>query len=325
MPLNFYKAYIDGLSKEPVEDWQESYQAASDDAWDNTSTVRTIQSQRQIGSKIYDAESVQVTSILNPKTGTEIGDDWREIVHKTYIDDNNFVGKYYIFDEKTWITTNTNKREGSVRTSIIRRCNQILRWADDNGDVKEWMCAFSNNLSGTQPETGSFGVPEIRADAVVCVQQNDDTRKIRYNQRFLFDGKPYVVVQTNPHIIESYLLLYVNASQVQPVDNTDNDIASDTDNIIENGIQILPDTSKMLYNQSETYDVHFIENGGRTSHAFSFDVIGGLEGSYEFTVTGDNSFFIKNRARSPIPVVVLCADRENGATKKLSLTFGGEY
>ena len=166
MPTPFYTAYMNGMAQAPVREWQEGYQAAADDFWDNTSTVRTIQSQTAVGSREFVPEDVQVTSILNPKTGKDLGDDWREIVHKVYTEQTNYTGKLYQFDGKTWIATNTNKREGSVRTSIVRRCNQTLKWVAGN-ELKQWACAFTTDFNYISPNYGAEGVPIIKADIII--------------------------------------------------------------------------------------------------------------------------------------------------------------
>lgn len=325
MALKFYPAYIDGLSQAPVDEWQQGYQAASDDFWDNTSTVRTIQAQTSVGSTVYDNEEVQVTSILNPKTGKELGDDWRELVHKVYLDDTNYTGKYYIFAGKTWIATNTNKREGSVRTSIVRRCNKTLKWVDNAGVLHQWACALSTDFNYIQPDYGTMGVPEIKADAVVYVQQNEETKAIPYNQRFLFDGKPYILVQTNPHIVDTYLVLYINATQLQEGDDIVNDIANAEGLVLIDGVSIVPDTAKILSDDTKTFSVYFYEGGAKTSHTFSTAVIQGFAGSYQLSTIDGNTFSVTNIKRSAIPLVIRCTDNENGEYKDLSITLGGEY
>lgn len=325
MALKFYPAYIDGLSQSPVDEWQQGYQAASDDFWDNTSTVRTIQAQTSVGSTVYVDEEVQVTSILNPKTGKELGDDWRELIHKAYLDDTNYTGKYYIFAGKTWIATNTNKREGSVRTSIVRRCNKTLKWVDNAGTLHQWACALSTDFNYIPPDYGTMGVPEIKADAVVYVQQNEETKAIPYNQRFLFDGKPYILVQTNPHIVDTYLVLYVNATQLQEGDDIVNNIANAEGLVLISGVSIVPDASKILSGDTEKFSVYFYEDGVKTAHTFSTVVTRGSDESYQLSNIDGNTFSVTNIKRSAIPLIIRCTDNANGEYKDLSITLGGEY
>lgn len=325
MPTPFYAAYINGMAKAPVQEWQEGYQAAADDFWDNTSTVRTIQSQTAVGSHEFAPEDVQVTSILNPKTGKDLGDDWREIVHKVYAEQTNYTGKLYQFDGKTWIATNTNKREGSVRTSIVRRCNQTLKWVAGD-ELKQWACAFTTDFNYISPNYGTEGVPIIKADAMILVQQNTDTAAIPYNQRFLFNGKAYITVQTNPHIIDTYLVIYVNATQIEADDDVVNNIANASAiQPVADGVRILPDTFKLLAGETQQYSVYNYQDGVASSEGFDFYPTQAPTEDYLFTVTSENSFEVENLRQSPVPLIVRCVGKLTSSKAEINIVLGGEY
>lgn len=327
MPTPFYSAYIASMAQAPVDEWREGYQAASDDFWDNTSTVKTIQAQTALGSTAYASEEVQLTSILDPKTGKDIGDFWREIVHKTYLTATNYVGKYYQFDNATWLTTNTNTRVGSVKTSIIRKCNQTLKWVTASGTLKQWKCAFSSDFNYVSPDYGTMGVPEVKADAVIYVQQNAETKTIPLNQRFLFDGKAYITVQTNPHIVDSYLILYVNATQLQDGDDTVNNIAN------ANGLtptaseaKILPQKVKILQGETQTYSVYNYIGGIANADTFAISGTSAPTTNYELTVVDGNHFSVKNKTATSIPLIIHCVDNaDSSITADIVIWLGGVY
>lgn len=325
MPTPFYTAYMNGMAQAPVQEWQEGYQAAADDFWDNTSTVRTIQSQTAVGSREFVPEDVQVTSILNPKTGKDLGDDWREIVHKVYTEQTNYTGKLYQFDGKTWIATNTNKREGSARTSIVRRCNQTLKWVAGN-ELKQWACAFTTDFNYISPNYGTEGVPIIKADAMILVQQNTDTVAISYNQRFLFNGKAYITVQTNPHIIDTYLVIYVNATQIEADDDVVNNIANASAiQPVADGVRILPGTFKLLAGETQQYSVYNYQDGVASSEGFDFYPTQAPTEDYLFTVTSENSFEVANLRQSPVPLIVRCVGKLTSSKAEINIVLGGEY
>lgn len=325
MPTPFYTAYINGMAQAPVREWQEGYQAAADDFWDNTSTVRTIQSQTAVGSHEFVPEDVQVTSILNPKTGKDLGDDWREIVHKVYTEQTNYTGKLYQFDGKTWIATNTNKREGSVRTSIVRRCNQTLKWVAGD-ELKQWACAFTTDFNYISPNYGTEGVPIIKADAMILVQQNTDTTAIPYNQRFLFNGKAYITVQTNPHIIDTYLVIYVNATQIEADDDVVNNIANASAiQPVADGVRILPGTFKLLAGETQQYSVYNYQDGVASLEGFDFYPAQAPTEDYLFTVTSENSFEVANLRQSPVPLIVRCVGKLTSSKAEINIVLGGEY
>lgn len=325
MAFEFYKAYANSLAKQPVQEWQEGYQAAADDFWDNTSTVKTIKAQNGVGLTDYSDESVQVTSILNPKTGKDIGDDWREIVHKEYLLNDNYVGKMFQFDEQSWLTTNTNKCEGSVRTSIVRRCNQMLKWVS-GGKLKQWQCAFTTDFNYISPNYGTEGVPIIKADAMILVQQNADTKTIPYNQRFLFNGKPYITVQTNPHIADTYLVIYVNATQIEADDDVENNIANASAiQPVADGVRILPGTFKLLVGETQQYSVYNYQDGVASSEGFDFYPTQAPTEDYLFTATSENSFVVENLRQSPVPLIVRCVGKLTSSRAEINIVLGGEY
>lgn len=325
MAFEFYKAYANSLAKQPVQEWQEGYQAATDDFWDNTSTVKTIKAQNGVGLTDYSDESVQVTSILNPKTGKDIGDDWREIVHKEYLLNDNYVGKMFQFDGQSWLTTNTNKREGSARTSIVRRCNQTLKWVSD-GKLKQWQCAFTTDFNYISPNYGTEGVPIIKADAMILVQQNADTKTIPYNQRFLFNGKPYITVQTNPHIADTYLVIYVNATQIEADDDVENNIANASAiQPVADGVRILPDIFKLLAGETQQYSVYNYQDGVASLEGFDFYPTQAPTEDYLFTVTSENSFEVENLRQSPVPLIVRCVGKLTSSKAEINIVLGGEY
>lgn len=325
MAFEFYKAYANSLAKQPVQEWQEGYQAAANDFWDNTSTVKTIKAQNGVGLTDYSDESVQVTSILNPKTGKDIGDDWREIVHKEYLLNDNYVGKMFQFDGQSWLTTNTNKREGSARTSIVRRCNQTLKWVSD-GKLKQWKCAFATDFNYISPNYGTEGVPIIKADAMILVQQNADTKTIPYNQRFLFNGKPYITVQTNPHIADTYLVIYVNATQIEADDDVENNIANASAiQPVADGVRILPDIFKLLAGKTQQYSVYNYQDGVASSEGFDFYPTQAPTEDYLFTVTSENSFEVANLRQSPVPLIVRCVGKLTSSKAEINIVLGGEY
>ena len=84
MALEFYNAFRNAFDGEPANYWQELRQAAVDDTWFDTSTVRKVQGQTMPGMRTYACESVQVNSVLDPKTGTSLGDNYRKIIYRVF-------------------------------------------------------------------------------------------------------------------------------------------------------------------------------------------------------------------------------------------------
>lgn len=308
MALKFYTNYLNNVAVPPKQEWSENYQAALDDFWDNTNTVETIQAQRAVGSKDFDEESVQLTSTAIGNTGTHIGDFWRKIIHKNFRTATNYLGKYYLIDGKYWLTVNTNTVVGAVKDSVIRFCNQTLKWIDKAGVLHEWACVLDDNkLTHTNFDTGEKDVYQIAADMIMLVQQNEETKLIPINQRFVFDGKTYQVKQINPHVSPTYLMIYLNAAQVQQGDDTINDVANAS--IIaplDDGLRILPQIYKISQSDTQEYSVYEYKNGEPTDTEFDISAVYDSSRAI-FTVIDGNHFSVTNIAETTQPVVVTCS------------------
>lgn len=338
MPLNIYEAYKRSLAKQPVEEWREVTQEAINDTWIDTSTVSTVQGQTKCGLKTFEDESIQLNSVLNPKTGQSFGDDYRKIIYQNYAqnellqpDNENsqrFLGKYYKFEKATWLTINTNTIVGALTTAIVRRCNNKLRWYDKSGVLHEWDCVFDRDLSSTNFDEGSQGVYEIGADAVIQVQRNAETDSIPYNQRFLFDGHAFQIKQINNHVSPTYMEFYVFEIQVQANDDLVNDIANSTGEITPTAdeIQVLPQITTLTQGSSQTFSVYRYVNGEQTSDSFNIVVSGPVVGvNYNLINVTSNSFTIENLIASSTPLNIVCTDIQTQSQISFNLLLTGGW
>lgn len=365
MALTYYSNYINNIAQTPVQDWQDLMQASVDDTWNDTSTVRTLQGQISVGSTTYGNESLQLNSVLDPKTGDALGDDYRKIIYQNYeynrltpnkigaanfnvrdnvgnyqyevIEDENylvrmsdrFLGKYYKFDDDTWLTINTDTKIGALATAILQRCNNTLQWYDSNGDLHNWACVFDRNLSSTGFDYGNKGVIEVNADTKIKVQRNEETDTIVINQRFMFDGHTFQVKQINNHISATYLELYMFEVQVQSNDDTATDIAnvppSETSAETDTSIVISPVVNTILQGDSQSFSVYKYANGVPTDTTFSLSLRGALENiNYSIVQEDGNNFTITNLLQSQSPLIVKCTnDNDESDFIQITLMLGG--
>ena len=216
MALEFYNAFRNAFDGEPANYWQELHQAAVDDTWFDTSTVRKVQGQTMPGMRTYACESVQVNSVLDPKTGTSLGDNYRKIIYRVLKDNEikddltktkRWLGKYYKLEDYTWLTINTNTNIGAFATAVLEKCNNSLKWYDKDKILHVWPCVFERTLGSTSFSWGSQEVPEVDSTTLIKVQLNEETAKIPFNQRFLFDGHAFQVKQLN--LVGLQLLCYL--------------------------------------------------------------------------------------------------------------------
>lgn len=311
MSLDTYNAYLNGIAQKPVDYWRELMQSTVNEDWDNASTIEETLGQKSNGSTEFESEELRVMSVINPKTGNALGDDYRKIIYKDFTNASRFLGKYYTFGGETWLTINTNTRIGASKSAILQKCNNTLKWYDSNGTLHSWACVFQRALSGTSFEYGSEGVPEVDADSLIKVQRNDETNLIPVNQRFIFDGHAFQVRQINNHISDTYLELYIFEIQVQSNDDTQNDIANTTGEVTPatNKSLLLPEINKIVQGSTVSFSVYNYVNGVKTTDTFTISASGAIPAvNYVLTIIDGNNFTIQNLLESNRPLKIVCAN-----------------
>ena len=337
MALKFYEAYITTISKDPVESWRDLMQATINDTWENTSTIEKVLGQKTLGLKDYIDESVQLNSVIDPKTGKPLGDEYRKIIYKVLNDNlitkdfNNttrYLGKYYKFGEFNWLVINTNTIIGASASAILQKCNNILKWYDNLGNYHEWDCVIERSLSSTNFKSGSEGVSEINADTLIKVQLNKETKLIEINQRFLFNGHAFQVKQINNHISESYMEIYLFETQIQSNDDIINNIANiiGENKSLNNGTIITPKINQLLENFSQKFSIYKYDKGLESVDEFEITTQGPTQGvNYKLEILDGNNFIIENLIKSDIPLVINCKNKKTSENFTKNILLIGEW
>ena len=340
MPLNIYQAYMRSVAQEPVDEWRTATQEMINDTWLDTSTVENVQGQVTVGGSTYATESVQLNSVISPKTGQSFGDDYRKIIYQNYVQNvlspelnptansQRFFFFFYQFDNSTWLTINTNTIVGALTTAIVRRCNNTLKWYDKTGVLHEWACVFDRDLTSTNLDEGSQGVAEIGADAVIQVQRNSETDSIPYNQRFIFDGHAFQIKQINNHVSSTYMEFYVFEIQVQANDDLVNDIANSTGEITPTAdeIQVLPQITTLSQGESQLFTVYRYVNGEQTTDTFNIVASGPVVGvNYNLTNVTGNTFTIENLIASSTPLNIVCTNSQTQEQVSINILLTGGW
>lgn len=327
MAYEFYKAYINSMAQSPKDDWREMHQQATDDFWDNTSTVATISGQTAVGLLTYADENVQLNSVINPTTGENFGDQYRKIIYKNYIEaeSQKWLGKMYQFESGYWLVTNTNTVLGANQSAILRKCNNMLKWYDKDGILNQWQCVFTRNVSGSSFDYGVSGVPQVEGDCKILVQLNKATATIPFNQRFLFNGHAFQVRQIDNHYSDTLLTIYIFETQIQSNDDLVNNIAGGSGQITPTTSEnkILPNTTKIILGQTINYNVYNYVNGVKTADTFAIVASGVPIEAYTLTLVDGNNFTIKNNIKQTIPLMVTCTNNTSSVATSIEIILGG--
>lgn len=176
--------------KSPKNQYIELFQQTLNDQFYNSSDWWIVEEETPIGSKKFAPIDVRINHLINAETGLKLGDDWKTVLFKE-INHPVELGRYYRFDDNTWLTVNTEIIKNLTGTCTIRRCNNTLRWQDEKtGAIYIEPCAIEymvkeprNYITGGSPFPTPGGFLQIQT------QFNEITNKITANQRFLFGNQ----------------------------------------------------------------------------------------------------------------------------------------
>lgn len=230
MALTFYDKYLEHCAETPNETYNNLFQAAINDQWDNTTQRKKALEQNNIGSKEYTPIDVRVDYSIDMGTGFKQSDDFkvfafRDLQHKTT------KGLMYKYHDNDWITVNTSEIGSVSNDIVVRRCNNTMRWIDrSNGYINELPCVIEYVLKSPQ-QLKDKDVVVANGHATIICQGNELTRNLEKNTRFIFNGEPYKFLAYQHHLgddgIESnllYLELYLD--MIEPDDDTENNLAN---------------------------------------------------------------------------------------------------
>lgn len=224
--------YNDFLSrkKNTAKD-NESYYRKYAQEWINkyfydTTLVRDIKEEIYPFSNNYKDYEVHIDSVsdvtinTNKAIGSYLSLIFKDCEHKTYR------GQKYIYNDEPYLCYDTTKPLSRIAKTQIIKCNNKLRWIDDNGAIIQEPCFIGWEVSATNSNITKDSTIEQRR--LIClIQGNENTDKIKTNQRFLLSKDNALKVtqifkENLDNINDSYsnmFTLYIEWSTVSSKDN----------------------------------------------------------------------------------------------------------
>ena len=298
-------------SRTPLEKFQFELQSKIDRDWNNASDRYVVGEETVFGSGVFNDIEVRLLHEVVSDTGIKLGDDFRKIVFKD-ITHARGLGILYNFAGSIWLTTNTDLTKTLTASTVCRRCNNTLRWVDENGNYYSEYCSIdypiskANNKEGKEdPVVGQGNLPIIRC------QLNSRTRKIKPNQRFLFGNVDnWTTIRILPVGIKNYMnnntIDNDSCSLLELIGEVDFDNSSNdnlvlgiadfykysTSGSVSNSITVLPSNFDILESGSQVYTV----SSSPVSGSFVFSIADNYvpTNHYIFTSLGGNTFSIQN-------------------------------
>lgn len=238
IPAAVYAGAKKGIT--PKDQYIGLFQQTLNEQFYNSSNWWTIQEEQTIGQQDYQNIDVRISHVINSETGLKLGDDWKTL----YFQDVNYpikLGKYYQFDNSTWLVINIETVKNLTGTCTIRRCNNTLRWIDEpTGAYYTEPCIIEYEVKEPRDYiTQGSPFPTPGGFLHIYTQLNDRTNLINENQRFLFGNEEhwtgYKVIGTGLNDFRNTNTTENDSSRILTIDVIANFVNDELDDIV-NGI-----------------------------------------------------------------------------------------
>lgn len=189
MPYTFLNASLP-IQKSPKDTMTDDFQKALEKEFKVATDIYTIQEETSFASEVYRNVDVRINNLVNPTTGVNVEDDYKKIL---FSDPSHPVamGRLYQFNNNYWITINVDKVKTIATTVVVKRCNNTLRWLDENtGSLYTLPCTIEYLIKENRDYATAGSALVTPSGMIDCYFQiNSKTNKIKPNQRFLFGNQ----------------------------------------------------------------------------------------------------------------------------------------
>lgn len=301
--------------------------------------VYKIGVEKVFGTLQFEDYVCRIISAIDPKTGLNLGDDFRRIISKD-LNDPMAMGWRYRFGNNIWIVTNTNNYKDITKSCIIRRCNNVVKWVDKSGVVVEEPCIAGYALKYSNAYYNDLNaLPQGTIN--LTMQNNQNSKRLKINDRLYIGSMVYKVKAVNDFLRqETYnedsnpLIEFMCTVDIEAPENSDNGnlASSDTENKnaseINNKKQTIvftPDIKSLIAGANKEVKVYLYNGKYKTDLKFTFSAFGVPENNYVFKVIDDNSFTVTNVSaylQSPLEIKCVC---ENGIERTMYIILRGLY
>lgn len=188
MMLKYYDA-ASSLHLPPEEQYREDYVEMYDLLFANApNAFRDIEIERKYGTKCFMPTRARVDAVISDvATGLKVGNDFKHFVFPP----NNprlAMGDLIRWGKNYWLVTSTNDYGSISNGCVARRCNNVLRWMDEEGNIFVEPCCIDYQIGENMDYKGKELSLTSGFLRVWC-QKNDNTITIMPNKRFLFGVK----------------------------------------------------------------------------------------------------------------------------------------
>lgn len=185
MAYKHMNSYLNITPESLKDQYVENFRELMNDQFLNASDIWTIEEEYPFASGLWREQVVRINHVIDSDTGEKRGDDYKKILFKE-LDHPTQPGWQYRFNDNIWLSYNTEAIKSLTSDALVARCNNTLRWIDEDGSLNEVPCVITEIIKQTRDYStaGSSLVIPAGFFEIQC-QFNPKSNKIKANQRFL--------------------------------------------------------------------------------------------------------------------------------------------
>lgn len=225
--MDWYENYLQNFAQTNEDFYREYAQEWINDSFEDTTLLRIIQEQEFPFTDSYIEQEAHVDSVSDVSSNVnKVIGDYVSFIFKdcSHI---NYRGQKYLYNNETYLCYDKINNLSRIAKTKVIRCNNILHWIDkDNGKIYNEPIFLGHEISSTNDLVNKdANVPNARM--IILVQANENTMKIKSNQRFMFQHETaFRVEEVNNFMQEegtngqvTLIKLYLKYDSILTVDN----------------------------------------------------------------------------------------------------------
>lgn len=162
-----------------------AFQELLDAQFSNAPDIYTIGEEQVFGSEDFVDITVRVNRAIDSYTMEKLGDDFKLLLFQ---DTSHplWMGKKFYFDNNYWIVYNLDTIKNVATSATVRRCNNVLRWVDVDGNYYSEPCIIDYRINRMVDDIRKIDPVMPEGFINIYSQLNSRSRLIVPGQRFLF-------------------------------------------------------------------------------------------------------------------------------------------
>lgn len=210
---------------------------------------------------------------------------------------------YSLDNKKTWTTWILQSLDTQNLFDVKGRmllCNDFLRWRVGKQRY-EMPCCVLDSMKYTTWEYGTNGVPKEQADIVALTQDNDISKEIVVNKRFIIDKRAFIVTQYSGLTYGDCKEIYLKKTPEIYGDDLENGYACNSYSDVEyetndefDGIVVSPTIEDILEGETLSISIYKYDNGIQLNDKFIVEGYNVDNNKYSIDTDDNNNFIITN-------------------------------